>query len=269
MNTSWPSVRINGTELQATSEVHYRKLLALQRFVDRLLASPVRPHVAKIFLFGSVAAGDPHPHSDVDLLLVGAGHLQEVESHSREIAYAVLLETGEICQPLVFSLGRWQAGDSHFLTEVHQTGKEIYTMDAEALAYRTAQNLYLLAGEYLQVAERLLAEGEWRVAIDVAYNAAELCAKAFLVGKVERTPSRHGSIVQKFSEIYILREGRFPPGLGHRLHQALNYRHDARYVYEAVITREMAQEVFALAREMHGHLQEYLLEVADEQKDRP
>ncbi len=100
MSTPWPPVRVNGTELQATSEVHYRKLVALQRFVN------------------------------------------------------------------------------------------------------------------LQVAERLLSEGEKRVAIDAAYHAAELCAKAFLLGKVERTPSRHGSIVQKFGEIYILQEQRFPPVWG-------------------------------------------------------
>ncbi|MBC7225962.1 MAG: HEPN domain-containing protein [Thermoflexales bacterium] len=269
MSTPWPPVRVNGTELQATSEAHYRKLLALQRFVDRVLSSPVRPYVAKVVLFGSVATGDPHPDSDVDILLVGTERIRDIEFHSSEAAYSVLLETGEVCQPVVSSMGRWQVGDSCFLREVSQTGKEVYTMDAEQLAYRTAQNLYLLAGEYLQVAERLLAEGAVRVAVDVAYNAAELCAKAFLMGKVERTPSRHGSIVQKFSEIYILREQRFPPTLGHRLHQALNYRHDARYIYEAIVTDEMAREVLTLAREMHEHLRQYLLEVADEQEDRP
>ena len=253
--------------MQATSEVHYRKLLALQRFVNRLLTGPVGPHIVKILLFGSVAAGDPHPESDVDILLVGDRHLEEIEAQSDEVAYTILLETGESCLPLVSSLGRWQAGDSYFLKEVRQTGKEVYTMDAGELAYRAAQNLYFLADEYLQAAERLLSEGEKRVAVDAAYNAAELCAKAFLLGKVERTPSRHGSIVQKFSEIYILQEQRFPPGLGHRLHQALGYRHDARYVYEAVMTEEMAREVLALARELHEYLRQYLLEVADEQEN--
>ncbi|MCS7282409.1 MAG: hypothetical protein RMK65_00485 [Anaerolineae bacterium] len=34
----------------------------------------------------------------------------------------------------------------------------------------------------------------------------------------------------------------------------LNYRHDAPCVYEAVLTEEMAQEVLALAHELHAHL---------------
>jgi len=43
----WPPVHIDGTELRATSEVHYRKLLALQRFMETLLNSPARNQIAR------------------------------------------------------------------------------------------------------------------------------------------------------------------------------------------------------------------------------
>ncbi|MCS7282410.1 MAG: nucleotidyltransferase domain-containing protein [Anaerolineae bacterium] len=63
--------------------------------MDQLLSSPVRPYIAKIFLFGGAAAGGPHPESDVDIRLVGTDHLREIEARSSEVAYRVLLETGE------------------------------------------------------------------------------------------------------------------------------------------------------------------------------
>lgn len=265
------AVRINGTELQATSEVHYHKLLALQRFLEALLNSPVREQVAKVVLFGSVAWGDPEPDSDVDILIVGLGSLQELSTQCVSLAYEAMLEMGEPLQPIVHSLSRWQVPDTYFIAEVIRNGKTVYEMDAATLRRRAAQNLYFLAAEHLRVAEKLLADREWRVAVDIAYNAAELCAKAFLVGRLERMPTRHGSIVQQFSQLYILEEQRFAPTLGHRFNLALSRRHDARYVYEATITEEMAQETVDLAREMHEHLRRYLIEEMnhDEQKDRP
>lgn len=76
---AWLPVRIDGTELRATSEVHHRRLLALQRFVASLLSSPVREQIAKVVLFGSVAWGDPEPDSDIDVLIVGLRALEELD----------------------------------------------------------------------------------------------------------------------------------------------------------------------------------------------
>ncbi len=268
---TWPVVRLNGTELQARSETHYLKLLALQRFLAALLNSPVREHVAKVVLFGSVAWGDPQPDSDVDVLVIGLQDLKELGTQCADLAYKAMLETGEFLQPIVYSLSRWQIPDSDFVTEVMRSGKGVYEMAPETLQHRTAQNLYFLAGEHLRVAEKLLADGEWRVTVDIAYNAAELCAKAFLVGKLERMPTQHGSVVQKFSQLYILQEQRFSHSLGRRLNTALRCRHDARYVYEATITEEMARETVSLAREMHEYLRQYLIEETDddEQENNP
>ncbi len=261
---TWPAVRINGNELQAKSETHYLKLLALQHFLEALLNSPARAQVAKVVLFGSVAWGDPEPDSDVDVLVVGLRDLKELSTQCADLAYETMLETGEFLQPIVYGLSRWQIRDSYFISEVIRSGKEVYEMAPKTFQLRTAQNLYFLAEEHLRVAEKLLADREWRVAVDIAYNAAELCAKAFLVGKLERMPTQHGSVVQKFSQLYILEEQRFAPSLGRRLNVALGCRHDARYVYEATITEEMAEETISLAREMHEHLRQYLIEETDE-----
>lgn len=73
-----PVVRFDDTEFRAKDEVHYQKLIALRSFLERLLKSSVRQEIARVVLFGSVARGDPEQDSDVDLLLLGTGHLETI-----------------------------------------------------------------------------------------------------------------------------------------------------------------------------------------------
>jgi predicted nucleotidyltransferase len=51
---------------------------ALDDFTARLLSSPMKDHIARIVLFGSVLDGEDQPNSDVDVLVFGTGRLREL-----------------------------------------------------------------------------------------------------------------------------------------------------------------------------------------------
>jgi uncharacterized protein (UPF0332 family) len=218
--TTFPlSVRVNGTELQATSEVHYQKLLALQAFLHGLLTSPVRDHIAEVVLFGSVARGDPEPDSDVDLLIVGTRHLETLQEVGWEVAEGLPAPHSVVGQ---------------LLAVVLQSGQIRQNWDTPSAAH-----------------------GNYRLAVDGAYNAAELCAQAFLLGEAEEMPSRHGAIIRLFSDRF-LKTGRLPASLGRQLNAALENRNRARYVYETQVTESLAQETLALAESLLAHLRDAL-----------
>lgn len=267
---TWPVVHIDGTELRAMSEVHYRKLLALQRFMETLLNSPARNQIAKVVLFGSVARGDPEPDSDVDVLIFGTRNLEAI----REMCYNAWLTAPapHSVEAIVAPFSHLFIPDSYFIYSTLRHGKEIYAMNEAELVQRAADNYYWLAHEYLAGAEDSLKLGHPRVAVDSAYNAAELCAKAFLLlSEVERMPTRHGATIRLFSDLFLKTE-RLPPRLGRRLNQALENRNRARYKYETEVSEAMAEETIALARELLEHLKAHLTqqqEETDEQENYP
>ncbi len=254
-----PPVIINDIKLEPKSELHRRKLEALRRFVERLLSSPVRGDIAKIILFGSALDGKVEEESDVDLLVFGARNLAAVDEACTDASFEVGLETMESLEPLVYGLSDLYVPDSYFIFTALRNGKEIYSMEERELIRKAAENHFLLATEYLEAAERSRADGHLRVAIDAAYNAAELCAKGFLLGKVKKMPTGHGATIRLFSDLYIKTEA-LPTKLGRRLNRSLELRNKARYEYEAVITEDMAEETIELARSMLDHLKNYILE---------
>lgn len=256
----WPAVRFDGTEVQARSEVHYQKLLALRSFLETLLKSPVRQDIARVVLFGSVARGDPEPDSDVDILLLGARHLEAL----RETAHDLQVSFGgpHSVEVVIAPLSEQFVPDSYFIQQVLRRGMEVYRMEEEELIHRARENLYWLAHEYLEGAKNSLANGYHRLAVDGAYNAAELSAKAFLLGEVEEMPTRHGAIIRLFSDRFLKTE-RLPASLGRRLNAALENRNRARYVYEVEISEAMARETIALAEELLAHLREHIRVTGD------
>lgn len=270
----WPPVRIDGTELRATSEVHYRKLLALQRFMETLLNSPAREQVAKVVLFGSTAWGDPEPDSDVDVLVFGLEPLASLDEMCAEASLEAALTTSESVQPLVYPLSRYTHVGTLFMHGVVREGKELYAMDEKTLWRETAEVYYDLASDYLEGAQENLEADRLRIAIDAAYNAAELCAKAFLILRRGRVPKRHGGIITAFSDEFV-KTGIFPRRVGRAFNRAFEYRNKARYEGRTPITREMTTSVLDLAQELltglEKHLRQYQVEEMniDEQENHP
>jgi len=256
---TWPTVRVNGAELRATSETHYRKLLALQHFVGTLLNSPAREQIARIILFGSVAQGDPDPDSDVDVLVFGMEPLAPLGEMCADASLETGLTTNESVQPLVYPLSRYTHAGTLFVYRTIREGKELYAMDEKVLWRETSEVYYDLASYYLEGAQANLEAQRLRIAIDVAYNAAELCAKAFLTLRRGRVPKRHGGIITAFSDEFV-KTGDFPRRVGRALNRAFEYRNKARYEGRTSITREMALSVLNLAQELLTGLEKYLRE---------
>lgn len=231
-----------------------RKLDAAETFVNKLLESPAGAHVAKILLFGSLARGEATTDSDVDLMVIGAGALPLVTECSNNAAFDRLLATGEDVEPLVRSLNEWREPSTWLMYRVRLEGKEMYSMDAKAIRRREIDGLYDLASMYLQATNRILAsgaedEGSIRVAIDAGYNAIELCAKAFLLSRLDTLPKSHGGVKTLFSDHFVKR-GVLPREFGRRLSHCLRYRNEARYDPAAEVTSDKAREAARLTAEM-------------------
>jgi len=193
----------------------------------------------------------------VDVLVFGLEPLTPLDEVCAEASLEAALTTNESVQPLVYPLSRYVHVGTLFMYNAVREGKELYTMDEETLWRETAEVYYDLASEYLEGAQENLETDRLRIAIDAAYNAAELCAKAFLTLQRGRVPRRHGGIITAFSDEFV-KTGIFPRRVGRAFNRAFEHRNKARYEGRAPITREMATSVLDLAQELLTGLEEHL-----------
>lgn len=233
--------------IQSTAVEKKRNALAL--FTRFLLSSPLKDYIAKIILFGSLRKGKAKSGSDVDVLVLAAGSLKEMEEAVADCALEAGLETGESVEPLVYCIDELRFPGSYFLYFNLNNGEEIYSMDEKKLRQAESRGYLELAEEYLDGAKGTMEVGHNRLAVDAAYNAAKLCAKGFLVLELEDMPSSHGGVILKFGEIYI-KTGKQPRKLGRHLNQALAMRNKARYDRHATVGKTEAEFVMELAEEM-------------------
>jgi len=240
------------TALDLTAEE--RKLKALERFTEMLITGPYGGQVAKIILFGSLAKGEARPESDIDVLVFSFDGLEALRDACAEAAFEVAVETGEGVESLVYPLSEYFNPRTYFTYRASRFGKEVFSVAEQELKRREVSAQRELAEVYLAGARRAFEAGDLRIAIDAAYNAAELCVKGLLLLKLDDLPGSHGGIVGKFGELYV-KTGLLPGTLGRQLNKGLAARANARYNYAAQITEEMAQEVIDLAQEMVAHLE--------------
>lgn len=109
------------------------------------------------------------------------------------------------------------------------------------------RNLLKLAEEYLESAEEVMERERFRLAVDAAYNAAELSVKGLILLKQDDLPGSHGGVVNIFGQLYI-NNGEVSKDIGRSLNLCLKLRNDARYKSNAILTRDNAEEVIRLAR---------------------
>ena len=231
---------------QASKSIE-RKYEALNAFVEKLLQSEAAPYVAKITLFGSLSEGEAEEESDVDVLVLSIDGQEKLEKVCAEIAFEVALSYGESVEPLVYPVSEWFSPSSYFLHRALQ-GQEVYSMDEELIRRKEAEAALSLAGEYLLGAKSAFQAKHYRLAIDAAYNAAELCVKALLLTKLEKLPRTHGGLVREFGKQFVL-TGEVSRDWGAFLSEALSLRNKARYDYHAYIGEEHAEKVISLAEE--------------------
>lgn len=226
-----------------------RKRKAGDLFVSHLLASPARPHIAKVVLHGSVAEGTARPESDVDVLVFQTGAPEVVADVCDEASFQVVMEAMESVEPLIYSWGEYRYPSSYFVYQAIRQGEELYSMEAERLRQEEVEGLYELGTEYLEGARELEERGRYRLATDAAYNAAALAVKGLILLKAERLPKTHSGVVNRFGELYIKR-GILAAALSKQLRRSLRYRNLARYDRSTTIGAEEASQTIQLADEL-------------------
>ncbi|MFQ6057716.1 MAG: HEPN domain-containing protein [Anaerolineae bacterium] len=265
-------VIINGVVLEPKSELHRKKLEALRVFVEKLLHSRAKDAIVKVILFGSALDGDVWEESDIDVLVFGKRPLKAVEEACFDAAFETMLAMSESVEPLVRTANDFFTPESYFVYTTIKEGREIYSMDEEALKRKEVETLYTLAAKYLGEAKRRYDpsdEGSRRVTIDAAYKAAELYARAMLRLKTNRLPKTHSGMVTLFSDVYV-KTGLVSHHLGRAFGRTLKYRNDARYDGDADITPPMVDEVLNFATELQSTLEGMLAKGGkNEEKDHP
>lgn len=238
------------------------KLNAAADFAARLLNGPIGDRVARIVLFGSVARGEARLESDIDLLVFSASESTQVLEAVYDSAFESGLTWKQSVEPLVYGLSDLVAPSSWFVYRTLQAGKEIYHMNEEALRLRHAEAIWELARRYHSQAEKVISlEDCERLALDGAYNAAELAAKGLLALRLKDLPGSHGGMVPLFRREYVA-TGIVSLEYSSRLGQGLELRNKARYAPEAAIKPDHAREVLALAKDLIVLLEEKIKETA-------
>jgi len=243
-----------------TTQLLTTKYSALDKFKQRLLSSDVRDQIAKMVLFGSVVRGDALRDSDVDVLIFGFGDLRELSKACAEAALDTGIESGEYIQPIVYSIDEFSTPRSYFLYMAERDGKEIYSMDEDDLKDREVKDYLVLAQEYFEAAESSFANGKYRVAVDLAYNAAESCARGLLLLKLPELPRSHGGMVTKFGELYV-KDGPLPRKVGSDLNLMLELRSKARYDAHVLIDKRDAQDAIELAETLMKVFKEQIQDI--------
>ena len=245
------------------SQLLATKYDALEKFTQQLLSSKVSDQIAKIVLFGSVARGDAHQDSDVDVLIFGFGDLRKLLEVCAEISLDIVTESGELIQSLVYSIGDLSPPGSYFIHRVMLYGKEIFSMDDEELRNREMEDCLSLAREYLESAEIDLADSRYRTAVDMAYNAAESCVRGLLLLKLPELPRSHGGLLNRFSELYV-KNGPLPRKIGSDLNIMLKLRSIARYDAHGLIEERNAQDAVKLAKALMEALESQIRQQAEQ-----
>lgn len=234
-----------------------RKLSAAEEFKRRLLESRFGERLVKLVLFGSVSRGEVDRDSDVDLMAFLTDLDGGVEEFLDEISSDIWLEIGERIEKVVLPLEELRHPSSWLVYRALATGVEMYSLSEEELRKKEQRGYAKLSGYFIRAAEATMADGFFRASVDLAYNAAELAVKGFLLFKVDDLPSTHGGIVNRFGDLFV-RTGDVEPELGRRLNVALERRNRARYMMGVEVGREEAEEAIDLARKLLALLESRL-----------
>lgn len=109
--------------------LYQKKQEALSEFTQRVLQTPLKKDIFKIILFGSLIYGDWDKESDIDVLVFGKKQKsRQLQEQLLDLAFEVMLDKGELVEPMVFGQREYKSPRSSFLIEALQDGRELYSV---------------------------------------------------------------------------------------------------------------------------------------------
>jgi len=234
-----------------------RENQAIEYFKEKLLNSEVSDYIAKIIVFGSAAKGNFKRESDIDILILGTKNLKEIEEVSLNTEVEVTLKFHKSIEPIIRCVDWLRFPQSLLAWKIEKYGKEVYKMDEKEISRKEAESYFDLADEYIKHAEYDLEGKIYRGAIEAAYNAFELCAKALLLKEIKNLPKTHSGVIIKFTDIYVKR-GKVSTDMVKEIRRLLKRRNDARYEPHIEITREEAEKSVKFVKDLINTLRKYL-----------
>lgn len=235
----------------------YDLSVALERFTAHILKGPVKEHIVKIILFGSQAKATAAKDSDIDLLIFTANG-RSTDQQVMDDVYDFMLKEDLPFEVVTAHIDELIASEDYFLYTALHSGVEVYSMEKSDVKKIMIRDLLQLCEEYLDSSKDALSIQRVRMAIDAAYNAAELATKALILLEQDDMPGSHGGVVNIFGQIYI-KTGKIEKEIGRTLHKALKLRNEARYRPDmlpipenASFVIELAEQLIKIASEKHS-----------------
>jgi hypothetical protein len=240
-------VSINGTRLKPKNAAHRKKLLALKFFVEQLKDSPAGKCVARVVPFGSVAKGTAKKDSDIDVLIFTRAKADKAFEDARyDAKQATWDKFHEAIEAHTYPLTELKHPTSYMVYRATRHGDAFKARRAQYLKAKEIRSRIKQTEEDLDAARDMLVRFA-RPALAIAYNAAECCAKVFILREADDLPgSRHG-IVEALKRTSARA---FVP----RLRQALQWHIQAAYEIKDSTGPEETRAVIALAEEMLADL---------------
>jgi len=225
----------------------------IDEFKKRLFTSRIKDQIVKLCIFGSVVKeGILKKYSDVDLLFV-VNDGDKAREEIMNLSFEFQTEYGFPIEPIICSIEDLFPITDYFIYNCLNYGVEVYSMEKNKIKCENCKHLKELAEEYLEGAINAQEEGFFRLAVDAAYNAAELAMKGLILLIEDDFPGSHGGIVGKFGELYV-KTGKFERTIGRQLNQSLELRNQSRYKFLARIGKEEAETTIKIASFMIDQL---------------
>lgn len=225
----------------------------IDEFKERLLTGRIGDQIVKLCLFGSVAKeGNLKKDSDVDLLIVVNDGYKATEE-IMDISFEFQTEYGFPVEPIICSIEELFPITDYFVYNCLNYGVEVYSKEKDKIKRENCKHLKRLGQEYLEAVANAKKEGFFRLAVDGAYNTAELAMKGLILLIEDDLPGSHGGIVGRFGELYV-KSGKFERAIGRQINQSLELRNQARYKFSARIGKEEAGSTIKIASFMIDQL---------------
>ncbi len=234
---------------------------AVAEFRARLKEILPNGELKSLILYGSKARGEARRGSDVDLLIVYDSAHGEKKDAIRDAVDDIALETLERdgktildIQPLVLTETEMKEDAALGMPLLQNVAREGIVLEGGSIVPEKMDRRYWTskhvedAKRTLRTARLVLADGDIRQAISLAYFIYLDAARAALIAK-EIAPQSHSGTNRLFGQHFI-KTGLLPKKFGPHFGRLEQDRLEATYTKEKQYTQEDAERALAIAEEL-------------------